>query len=265
MFGLYKLSNNRSSQRAFIFLLFLMVALQPLAVYPQTKVVDDRNQAWLGYITSTTFSKKYSWWNDFHYVPDGFFVARTGLTRHTEFVNITAGYAYLLIPVSSINTDLKRTEHRPWSQLAFSFPISGSVSFIQRIRYDARFKQDVMNDDLQSDYSFTNRVRFLAGLKKTFNTTTEKRFRPFIAISNEVLLNFGKQVVNNTFDQNRIQFSVGIQSNTIQYQVGYMNRFVQTGAAQYTRNHTVLIWVVHKFSLSTLFQTHDDKEVSHGD
>jgi hypothetical protein len=254
----------RSSQgRVHFYTLCLL--LISLKLFSQEKTVVDKNQVWFGYMSSVTISQRFSLWNDFHFVPESFFVARTGLTYQAKNFNVTTGYGFLLLPLSTTQTQLTRREHRPWAQLLSSSSLSKSISYVNRVRYDARFKQVVTAEELQSSYGFTNRIRFLTGLRMNIPIAGGEKNIPFVALSNEVLLNFGKDVVNNTFDQNRIQLSLGLQRKTIQYQVGYMNRFVQTGNAQYTLNHTVLFWVIHKLSLSKIVSAHHAKDISYDD
>lgn len=246
-------------------LYILCLLLSGINGLAQEKTVVEKNQLWLGYMSSVTINQRFSIWNDFHFVPESFFVARTGLTRQSKNLSVTTGYGFLLLPLSASQTQLSRKEHRPWAQLLTSTSLSKSLSFVNRVRYDARFKQIVAAEELQSAYGFTNRIRFLTGLRMNIPLTGDEKNIPFVALSNEVLLNFGKEVANNTFDQNRIQFSLGVQRKTIQYQVGYMNRFVQTGNAQYTLNHTILFWVVHKLSLSKVSTSYSTKDISYDD
>ncbi len=230
----------------------------------QSKNVKSVNQFWLGYMSSTKLSEHYSWWNDFHYVPEGFFVARTGITHHFTSFNLTGGYAFLLLPQSQLNPILTRREHRPWGQVVFSFPLQHSYSLVQRIRYDARFKQDIANNELLDEYSFTNRIRFLTAIRKMIGSSGSRKWQPYVVVADEVLLNFGESVVS-TFDQNRIQLSFGLQGKNIQYQVGYMSRFVQTTPTSYTHNHTILFWITHKLTFKGHHSQHEIKDVTPGD
>jgi hypothetical protein len=236
----------------------------PFVMTAQTKTVTTQQRVWLGYMTSIKLNDSYSVWNDFHYVPEGFFVARTGITRHFTNFNLTGGYAFLLLPQSKLNLALTRQEHRPWGQVVFSFPLQNSYSLVQRIRYDGRFKQDVANDVLLDEYTFTNRIRFLTAVKKMIGSSGNKKWQPYVVVADEVLLNFGETVVS-TFDQNRIQLSFGLQGKNIQYQVGYMSRFVQTTPTNYTHNHTVLLWITHKLTFKGHHSRHEIKDVTPGE
>ena len=198
------------------FSFFLLWIIFPFKIYAQTKSVQ---QVWFGYMSSTRLSQHYSWWNDFHYVPQGFFVGRTGITRHIKSVNLTGGYAFLLLPTYSGNPQLLRKEHRPWAEVFFTVPLNKSTQFIQRYRYETRFKENVKDSVVIEGYNLTNRVRLLFGIRKNFEPLANSQLIPFILVSDEVLLNLGKEVTYNTFDQNRILLSIGVQKGNTQLQV----------------------------------------------
>lgn len=222
----------------------------------QTKEVETEQQFWVGYMSSTQFAKNYSWWNDFHWVPGGFGVVRTGLTRHFSKGSATAGLARLWLPTPASSV-LNRREWRPWAQVQFILPIDNKHSITNRIRYDARFKQELRNGELvDNTYAFNHRVRFLLSFRRNLRTATHG-WMPFVSLNNEVLLNFGQTVTFNTFDQNRVSLMLGIQQKNLQFQAGYMNRFVQTGERQYIQNHTLVVWITHRFNVQQLLQHHN--------
>ena len=231
----------------------LLHLLLPGLLRAQSRTIQSSNQYWIGYMTSAAITDKYSIWNDVHLVPEGFCVVRTGLSRHFSKATITGGYAFLWLPPGSGKTSLTRSEHRPWGQIQFNSPVSEKFTITQRIRYDARFREKVVDGDVVDGYNFNQRVRFLVSLKRTLSPDADKPVKPFVSISNEVLLNFGKEVSFNTFDQNRISVAVGLQTPTIQYQLGFMNRFVQNAPDRYTLNHTLVFWITQKLDLRREF------------
>lgn len=237
-------------------LLLCVTVLLSLSLGKAQQKTVQNNQIWIGYMTSTKISEHYSLWNDAHYVPESFAIIRTGVTR-SIFNNggITAGYAFLKLPVSP-HTRLVRTEHRPWAQIQLTTPLASGWSASQRIRYDARFRQHIEDGELSDGYNFNHRIRFLFSIRKNIGKSTSSGVQPYIAFSNETLLNFGKEITYNTFDQNRASLSFGIQKNQVQYQVGFMNRFVQTGPTRYTSNQTIVLWVIQKFDLTRLLNHH---------
>lgn len=231
------------------FSLLLFVA----SLQAQQKHIISRQQLWMGYTSSSMIAKKWSLWNDVHYVSNaGFFVARTGITHHLPQTAITAGYALLLAPNPTADNKLQRKEHRPWAQVLFSSPLSGNFSLTNRIRYDARFRQDMVNGKLTDDYVFTNRIRFQTTVRKTFPKWKRGDCLPFVNLGEEVLMNFGKNVRFNTFDQFRLSLTLGVQTKNTQYITGYVYRYVLNGynsnadVFDYTKNHCIALWVIQK-------------------
>lgn len=226
--------------------------LQVAAAEESESQVKQQGQVWLAYMTQTRFTNLLSLWNDFHFVPDGFFVLRTGLTFHLpENINATAGYAYVGLPMGQLAPELKRPEHRPWMQVVHSHPLGEKWSLSQRVRYDARFRHRVEGGELSSGYGFSHRVRFLLSLKRNFpELAFGDEFLPFLTLSNEVLLNFGEDVVYNHLDQNRVSASLGLSRKALSLQVGYMNRYVQlANGHDKVMNHTLLLWVTHQIDV----------------
>ena len=74
---------------------------------------------------------------------------------------------------------------------------------------------------------------------------------PFIAIMNEVFLNFGKKIIYNTFDQNRFFAGVGYQLTPhLNAQLGYMNIFQQEASGnKYMSTNAIRLFVFHSFDL----------------
>jgi hypothetical protein len=243
--------------------LYFLLLLCSLKVWAQTKTTVEKNQVWIGYMTSAMVSQKYSIWNDIHFVPESFGIVRTGLTRHFDNTTFTAGYAFAWLTPGGDNTSLTRSEQRPWCQLQFNLPVNRKTTLVQRTRYEARFRENVAQGETVDGYTFTNRVRFMVSLKRTLGHTEGKSIIPYVCVAEEVLLNFGENS-NNIFDQNRISLSFGLQKKNIQYQVGLMNRFVQATADKYVLNHTLVFWVTQKFDLKKIMaKRHAEKDSDH--
>lgn len=229
---------------------FLVLQLVLFSGNAQERDVIDQKQVWAGYMTSSRISEKYAIWNDFHYVPDGFFVARTGLTRRFfQNMNLTAGYAYLSLPVTSNEVKLNRNEHRPWAQVVVNHKVSNKLYMTNRLRYDMRFRQDFGEGELFDSFSFNHRVRMLIGVRIPLKGEEIKSGTPFLNVSNEILMNYGRNVSSpNYLDQNRFWVNFGWQFDNLSVQLGYMNRFVQPpNRTQMIRNHTLLLWVTQSF------------------
>jgi hypothetical protein len=68
---------------------------------------------------------------------------------------------------------------------------------------------------LIDQYTFTNRIRFPIVIKKMTGSFENQKWKLFIMVAGEVPLNFGESVIS-TFDQNRVQLSLGLQGKNIQ-------------------------------------------------
>jgi len=98
-----------------------------------------------------------------------------------------------------------------------------------------------LNDDaLAPGYNFNFRLRYNFWYEIPFvKNGTEPRSWSFIT-NEEIHVNFGKQIINNYFDQNR--FFVGFKYQTAansNFQFGYMNVFQQLPAGNRYRNFNV--------------------------
>jgi len=231
--------------------LLLILAIYSLSIQRvlAQSVVQTNNQLWLGYMSNTTINGKHSLWNDVHYVPNGFFIIRTGITKQYNWVNATIGYAYGKLPNASNKDKLQRNEHRPWAQVQASIIMPRKWIFIPRIRYDARLRQETINGVLNNSYSFVHRFRIMTSFRKSITKNPIKIGSPYIAFSNEVLLNVGQSTTTQSFDQNRFSIMVGTVQKNIQIQVGYMNRYVKASDNLFTKNNTLVLWVTHRLTL----------------
>lgn len=238
----------------FAFFSFLCLYFIPLSTKAQSltpaKIVTDQDRIWISYMTTTRISKKISLWNDFHYVPQIFTVFRTGLMLHlSDNTTLTGGYGYLILPIEVNDRWLLRGEHRPWVQLQTSVPLSKRFQFSNRLRYEYRNVQKIKGEALSNDFNAYHRLRFQISLRYKF----EKKIKggiPFINIFDEVLINFGENIIYNHFDQNRIALTAGIQFKKVTFQTGYMHRFVQQSAgSKFLRNDMFLLWITHTIDL----------------
>ena len=105
-----------------------------------------------------------------------------------------------------------------------------------------------MNDnELGDGYLFNWRIRYNFAL---FIPITKKRFEPgglqFLA-NEEMMVNFGKTIVYNHFDQNRFFVGLVYQLNKhAQLHGGYMNLYQQLATGnQFRDQHTVRVFYFH--------------------
>jgi hypothetical protein len=237
----------------------LPLLLLPSLLYAQTpgKQVTDRSQVWLGYFNQTRLSDKFSLWLDLHARRTDFLdrwattIVRPGLTYHiSDHTRFTAGYAYASHWPASKNEETVRPEHRLWQQINWSGK-SKRLQTNQWVRLEERFNRNIANDELQEGHHFNFRARYMVALMVPLTADAIAPGVPFLVLNEEVHVNFGKEIVYNYFDQNRLFGGVGYQfSKSFNAQLGYMNVFQQTAAGnKFFNTHALRLFLFHTFDL----------------
>ncbi len=228
----------------------ILVVLCPLLIFGQgatKKEVNEQMQTWVSLNTVTKFSDHWGVVADAHIRENGFFesnnfyLLRGGFTYiPNKSVSITAGYAHMWLAPTKEGWSTYADENRIYEQVQINTKL-GNVSVLQRLRNEQRWQEKMANDEPTGENRFTNRVRYLA----SFNIPIfSNKNLPSLVLADELLIHFGKEVVYNTFDQNRL--FVGIRQNIspkLSYDFGYMNVYQQkyTGY-QYDMNHTLRLF-----------------------
>jgi hypothetical protein len=228
-------------------LLLWWLGLVP-SLQAQEKQVVQSSQIWGGYISSIRISSKFSLWNDLHYVPESFFIMRHGLSVHlTDQITATGGYAWLNTAVAAQDNRLRRFEHRPWLQVMINLPIGEKYQISHRIRYDYRIRQAMLEGlPQEGEYIAYHRLRLMTSLRRPLVGQRLGNRIPYLTVGNELLVNFGKAITFNHFDQNRFWLMAGIQFSPLTIQFGYMHRFVQGASGyEFAVYHTPVLWITH--------------------
>lgn len=216
-------------------------------------------QIWFNYFNQTRFSDRWGiwadaslrtkedWTNDLSQA-----IARVGLTyylsNHTKF---TAGYGYIHHYPSDNHPQVAMPEHRPWQQLQWHNN-KPNLRLMQWVRLEERFRHRIAAPDKLGDgYNFNYRVRYNMLLALPLS---KKAFAPGTfsgVLNNEVHINFGKEIVYNSFDQNR--FFAGFFYHVNQHdqiQAGYMNLYQQQAAGnRYRSVHTARLSYFHNLDV----------------
>jgi hypothetical protein len=244
------------SRFGFSIFLLLIMSSSALAQTP-VKTIRSREQIWLGYTNQTRFTDKWGGWIDVHYrQTDNFierpfqFLIRPAITYFIKD-NLRAGAGYAFIsnfPAKGLNTI--RPEHRIWQQIWWNQRYPG-VAMLQWLRFEQRFSGKVVNDVLLNDYNFTYRLRYNFSFSVPLKGKSIVAKTPFAVMANEVFINLGKNVVYNTFDQNRFFIGGGYQfTPQLSAQLGYSNIYQQDASGlNYTSAHAVRLFFFHNLDL----------------
>jgi Protein of unknown function (DUF2490) len=237
---------------------FCLVGLFSSTGYAQ-KQTQTVNQVWTAYFNQTRISEKWGTWADIHLrTKEDFFtnfsqgIVRLGLTYYlTDDAKITTGYAFVNHFPADNHKNISQPEHRPWQQVQWHNRYT-KIRLMQWFRLEERWRRKIAADGtLAQGNNFNFRIRYnffsLIPLSK-------KRFQPktlSFVVNDELHVNFGRQIVNNYFDQNRFflgfNFHVNKHDNL---QLGYMNLFQQLAAGnQYRSLHVARIFYFHNLDL----------------
>jgi hypothetical protein len=209
------------------------------------KTKERLDQLWFGYFNQTRFSDKWGLWTDLHLRTKENFVdnfsqsiIRLGLTYYvTDATKLTAGYAYVSIYPADAHKKVTQPEHRPWQQVQWHTKY-GKKRMMQWFRLEERFRRKILNDSTLGDgnnFNFRLRYNIWYDVPLSGKGIVPKTFS--FVVNDEVHINFGKEIVNNYFDQNR--FFVGLKYQASEHsnvQFGYMNLFQQLGGTGKYRN-----------------------------
>jgi hypothetical protein len=194
------------------------------------KQVTHYNQTWISINSTMRFSEHWGLMADFHDRQQGFFkdpyfyFLRLGAV---SWINgkypVAFGYGHLwLAPEEGKET--WSDENRLYQQWYASHG-EGTVTILHRIRTEQRWKDIIVDDQKTGDKQFSFRLRYLA----SFDAKIFKNEKlPKLVLSDEVLVQFGKDIVMNAFDQNRLfaGLKVPVKSN-LSFDIGYMNVYQQ--------------------------------------
>jgi hypothetical protein len=207
------------------------------------KEINNQNQAWVSINGTMRLSDKWGIVADIHerrnnFLKDpSFHFVRIGAAYWLQDnINFSAGYAHLWLAPSTTGWKTFANENRTYQQVQMNTK-TGTTRILQRVRNEQRWQQKIANDKPTGNNKFTNRVRYLLSFTIPF---TKNDNLPALVLSDELLVQFGKEVVYNTFDQNR--FFVGIRqkvSKNLSFDLGYMLVNQQKASGyQYDENST---------------------------
>lgn len=200
------------------------------------KLINNQNQSWVSINTTAKVYKNFSIIADAHFRRNKFFgdrsfeFLRTAIQYNIDDkFSFAVGYGHMWMAAED-NTTYKE-ENRIFEQVQYITKI-GNATLLQKVRNEQRWANPYVGKN-----TFSDRVRLLNSLTIPI---LKNKYLPAIALADEVCVQFGRDIVYNTFDQNR--WFVGIKqqvSKTLSFDLGYMEVLQQKAALNsYDNNHT---------------------------
>ncbi|HEY1871004.1 MAG TPA: DUF2490 domain-containing protein [Chitinophagaceae bacterium] len=227
----------------------LFCCLISLSVFAQ-KQVSHQSLFWLGSVNNIRFNERWGLVADFHYRTYDFmskdyqYVAR-GLVNYNFNENLTAGVGYAHFWTGAFTSaphDFSN-EDRIAEQVQLNSK-KGKFAISNRWRLEQRWQQKIVNNEKTNDYRFTDRARYAISF---IYSPFKNKMLPSLTNYEEVMVQFGKEVVYNTFDQARFSFGIR-QSITpgLNIDINYMYIYQQlfsTSGNQYLQANTLRLYI----------------------
>ena len=239
----------------FRFALCCLLVFFVSALHAQKNILSqDQDLLWTRYYLQLNFSPKVFWNNEadnrvflknFH--QNQFIFHSHVHYRFNENVEASTGvsYSYQKPANPDVVNPLGVPERRMFQELYFRQNLSNKLKLQHRLRCEERFFRRNNGIILTDGYDFNWRYRYQIQLSYAISPSFTAK------VSNELMLNFGKKIIYNTFDQNRIYAAIeGKISKNFSAELGYMRYFQQRAKAnEYILRDNIRFTLYHRLNL----------------
>ena len=227
-----------------------------------TRIADHNFNAWFMYFGDHKLSNKWGLHTELQVrraeVVENWqqFLLRGGINYQlSRNVAGTLGYAFVkTFPYGDFPVVKAFPEHRIYEQLQFKNK-EENFALLHRYRLEQRWITPAGKDTAV----YTNRARYMFKAMFPLVKITEENKSafvpegPYLAAYDEIFVNFGKNVQQNIFDQNRLYFAFGYQlSAKTAIEAGYLNQIIQKANGKVLEyNHTLQRSITHNLNFAS--------------
>jgi hypothetical protein len=209
----------------------------------QQKVINKQSQSWISFNSTIKVKGKFGFLADVHVRrnnfladPNFYFIRGAVNYWHSNSLSFALGYGHMWVAPSVKGNKTYADENRIYQQVQYTSKI-GKLQLSQRLRNELRWQEIIVQDKSTHANKFTDRIRYQISF--TLPLSKDIRF-PSLVLADEIDIQFGKDVVYNTFDQNRA--FIGLKQTltpTLSFDIGYMYVTQQKSSGfQYDQNDT---------------------------
>lgn len=221
------------------------------------KKIDHQTILWSRYYNQLTLNEKWSIHSEFdnrlflNPVTENLFVIRTQI-RYKLIEQVELGSGIGFFPVATQDpentTNFLIPEYRSQQDIVWK-NVFGKTTISQRFQIDERFIRNASKTELLPGTTFNWRFRFK--LQAEYELLKKNNHFLKAILHDEILLNAGKSIVKNTFDQNRIYAALQYGVNKhIAVELGYLNSFQQrSNGVDYFDRDIIRFSFFHKLKL----------------
>jgi hypothetical protein len=243
--------------KKFRVILFLLLSV-PCQAQTEEKNIDHQSILWTRYYNQLLLTEKWSLHSEFDNrvflkpTQENLYVIRVqGRYKINIHLETGAGFAYFSVDtqIPEINPDFNTPEYRGQQDLTWKETF-GKFGINQRFQLEERFIHNANKEILLPGTIFSWRFRYRFQTEYTF-WKKEKQLLKAV-LSDEIMFNFGKKIIKNTFDQNRIYAAIhyGLNSN-VALELGYLNSFQRrSNGIDYFNRDIIRFSIFHKIKIS---------------
>ena len=242
--------------KKFRVILFLLLSILCQAQTDE-KNIDHQSILWTRYYNQLLLTEKWSLHSEFDNrvflkpVQENLYVVRIqGRYKINDHLETGAGFAYFSVDtqVPEINPDYNTPEYRGQQDLTWKSNVN-KVTLTQRFQVEERFIHNANKDELLPGTTFFWRFRYRLQGDYTF-WKKEKQLLKAV-LSDEIMFNFGKKIIKNTFDQNRIYAAIHYGHNSnLAFELGYLNSFQRrSNGIDYFNRDIIRFSIFHKIKI----------------
>ena len=225
-----------------------------------SKSINNQDMIWYAYYNTLQFSEKTyltSELQERHFVnpiAQHQIVFRTHIHQEIDKNReVSAGFCFFFHGKNDPDQPQTATvpEFRPHVEFGVKQPFQKFV-LSHRYRAELRYFHNVSADrlELEDGYKFTHcRIRYQLQASTKLGAIQNKIVR--LRVFDEIMLNAGKKVINNVFDQNNIYAGLSIEINpNTQFEIGILKRFQQrANPNEYFERDILRLTLFHKIKL----------------
>ena len=236
-----------------IFVFFISVCISNA----QTKKnIDNQNILWTRYYNQLVLNNAWSIHTEFDNrvflkpFEQNLYVFRIqGRYKINEKLETGIGYAYFSVStqVPELTFDFQIPENRGQQDLTWKETIKG-ITINQRFQVEERFIRNSNNQSLIDGTTFFWRFRYRLMGDYTFWKKEDQKLK--LVVYDEIMFNAGKNIIYNTFDQNRIYLGIQYGFNeSLAMELGYLKSFQQRpNGTDYFNRDIIRLSIFHKIN-----------------
>jgi hypothetical protein len=236
---------------------FLLLFLTTQINAQTEKNIDHQSLLWTRYYNHLTLNNKWSIHTEFdnrifiNPTEQNLFAIRMqGRYKINANIEVGGGFVYFSVTTQDpdVSFDFKIPEYRGQQDITWKQDF-GSFTLNQRYQVEERFFQNANKEELLSGTTFFWRFRYR--LQGEYSCWKKENQYLKAIVYDELMINGGKNIVKNTFDQNRIYAALqyGVNKN-IALELGYLNSFQQRASGvDYFDRDIIRFSFFHKIKL----------------